>query len=117
MRITGGQTIKVYRHTKDRFGDKVGETYVGDIEHCVLQWASSSSVGLRFHPSNDFEESFKLSAVIFCPRDAAIKLEPRDRFVYNGKTYQVAGERAWDQLNPATGYDYGYYMIQVEVVH
>lgn len=116
MRISGGQTIDVYRHTKDRYGDKQSEVFVGSIDHCVLQWASSASVGLRFHPSNDFEEAFRLSAVIFCPRDAAVVLESRDRFKYDGRTYQVAGERAWDQEHPVTGYNYGYYMIQVEVV-
>lgn len=116
MKIRGGQSIDVYRHTKDRFGDKVSETFVGTLDNCVLQWASSASVGLRFHPSNDFEESFRLSAVIFCPRKAPFKLEPRDRFKLNGKTYQVAGERAWDQDHPATGFNYGYYMSQVELV-
>lgn len=117
MRITGGQTISVYRPVREgRHGDVLDNNYVGDISNCVFQWASAASVGLRFHLTKDFQESSDLSAVIFCPRDAEVKLESRDRFVMNGNTFQVIGDRAWDETHPATGYDYGYYMMQVEMV-
>lgn len=116
MRIRGGQTITVIRPSaKDRHGDVTADSVVGTIEHCVFQWASAASVGLRFHATDQFQETSNLSAVIFCPRDAAVKLEPRDRFTLNGNTFQAVGDRAWDENNPATGHDFGYYMVQVEM--
>lgn len=115
MRIIGGDTISVYRFDRDRFGDKVNETHVGDISHCVFQWANASSVGLRFHPNDNYQETAEVSAVIFIPRDATVKVQPRDRIKLNGHTYQVVGDRAWDELHPATGYNFGYCMIQVEM--
>ncbi len=117
MRIVGGDTIEVFRTPgRDRYGDKVSEASVGTIEHCVFQWASAASVGLRFHKTDNFQETSTLSAVIFCPRDAAVKLQARDRFKFLGNTFQCVGDRAWDELNPATGHDFGYYMMQCEVV-
>lgn len=116
MRIIGGETIEVYRSASvDRHGDAV-HAFVGTIDRVVFQWASAASVGLRFHPSNDFQESSKLSAVLFAPRDADLLLEARDRVKFGGETYQVVGDRAWDELHPATGHNYGYYMVQVETV-
>lgn len=115
MRITGGDTISVYRFERDRFGDKENETHVGDIEHCVFQWASAASVGLRFHPIDTFQESSDISAVIFVPRDAPFKIEDRDRIKLHGHTFQVVGDLAWDEDHPATGYNFGNCMIQVEM--
>lgn len=118
MRIKGGTTIEVYRTTqRDRYGDKLDETHIGSIEHCVFQWASAASVGLRYHPTkNGMQETSDQSAVIFCPRNAPVRLQNRDRIRFGGNTYQVVGDRAWDQEHPATGYDFGYYMMQVEMV-
>lgn len=115
MKIIGGDTISVYRFDRDRFGDKANETHVGDIEHCVFQWANASSVGLRFHPNDNFQETASGSAVIFIPRDTAVKVEQRDRIKLHGHTYEVVGDRAWDIDNPPTGYNFGYCMVQVEV--
>ncbi len=117
MRIIGGHTIDVYRKTTapDRFGDKEF-ALVGKIDNVVFQWASAASVGLRFKPTDKFQETSELSAVVFAPRNAAVKLQARDRIKFNGETYQVVGDRAWDETHPATGYDFSYYMMQVEVV-
>ena len=117
MRIRGGHTIEVYRTTeRDRYGDKLNEALVGTIDNVVIQWASAASVGLRFHPSNKFQETSDLSAVIFAPRDAPLKLEVKDRVKFNGNVFQVVGDRAWDENHPVTDHNYGYYMMQVEMV-
>lgn len=116
MLITGGQTIEVFRQStvRDRYGD-VERTSVGTIDHVVFQWASAASVGLRFHPSDAFRETSDLSAVMFIPKSSPLKIEPRDRVKMGDNYFQVVGDRAWDENHPATGYDYGYYMIQVEM--
>lgn len=115
MKITGGHTISVYRSGKDRFGDKTTEQLVGTIDNVVFQWAHATSVGLRFHPTNNFQETWDVSAAMYIPRDAAVKVQDKDRIVMNGRTYQVVGDRAWDEDNPVTGYNFGYCMVQVEV--
>ena len=113
MIIRGGHTMEVYRTTRDRFGD--GEQIlVGTIENVVFQWASAASVGLRFHKNKDLQESSSLSAVVFAPRDAAIKLQGGDRIKFNDSVYQVVGDRAWDEDNPITGHAFTHYMMQVE---
>lgn len=114
MRITGGETVQVWRHTKDRFGDKSSETMVGSINHVVFQFGSSSSRNTGFRGSDGFQETFGLETYIYAPRDAAVKLQARDRLKVGNRTYQVVGDRGWDSDNPATGYDFGYYMMQVE---
>lgn len=116
MRIRGGHTIEVYRAVeRDRHGDKSDEL-VGTIDHVVFQWASAASVGLRFKAADEFQESSSLSAVVFAPRTAGILLQARDRIKLNGEWYQVIGDRAWNEEHPATGHDFGYYMMQVEMV-
>lgn len=115
MRIIGGDTISVYRFERDRFGDKENERLVGDIDHCVFQWASATSVGLRFHTVDTYQETSDVSAVIFIPRDTPVLIENRDRIKLHGHTFQVVGDRAWDQDNPATGHNFRYFMIQVEM--
>jgi len=118
MRIRGGHTIEVYRNTtgKDRHGDPVADQpeLIGTIDNVVFQWASAASVGLRFHSSKGFQETSDLSAVVFAPRDAEILLQARDRIKFNGETYQVVGNRAWDENHPVTGRDYGFYMMQID---
>ncbi len=117
MYITGGQTIEVLRRTggRDRHGD--GELVsLGTIDHCVFQWASAASVGLRFHNLDEFGEHSSLAAVIFVPRDAEIQVQAKDRVRMQGDLYQVMGDRAWDENHPATGFNYQFYMIQVEKV-
>jgi hypothetical protein len=120
MRITGGISVQVYRNDtpRDRFGDtSAGEpSLVGTIDHCVFQWATSASQGLRFRAGNDFRETAEIAAMVFCPNDDPIKIQGRDRLKIDGHTYQVVGEVAWNLPHPATGYDFGYYMVQVEAV-
>lgn len=116
MKIKGGHTVEVYRFTRDRFGDET-TTLVGTIEHVVFQWASAASVGLRFHPTDSFQETSNLSAVVFAPRHAPITLQARDRIKLRGETYQVVGDRAWDEDHPVTGRDFDYYMMQVEMTN
>lgn len=117
MNIIGGQTVEVFRAdtARDRFGD-VTRSSLGTIDHVVFQWASAASVGLRFHPSTDFRESSDLSAVMFIPKSSPIKLLARDRIKMGGNMFQVVGDRAWDETHPVTGYDFGFYMVQVETV-
>lgn len=117
MRIIGGTEIEVWRQetSRDRFGDVTREL-VGTIENCVFQWASAASVGLRFHNVEDFQENSKLSAVMFIPNDAEVRVQNRDRVVMGDRTFQVQGDRAWDETHPSTGHDFGYYMVQLEMV-
>lgn len=115
MRIVGGHTIEVYRTTKDRFGDVTEETFLGTIENVVFQWAHATSVGLRFHPTDNFQETWDVSAAMYIPRDAAVQIEDKDRIKMNGRTYQVVGDRAWAEDHPMTGTNFGYCMVQVEV--
>lgn len=117
MRVSGGDTIEVFRSptTADRFGDK-SFVSIGTIDHVVIQWASASSSALRFHSANAFQETSSISAVLFCPRDAAIKLQARDRITLNDRNFQVVGDPEWDGNNPVTGSAYSHYMMQVEMV-
>lgn len=117
MRVPGGATIEVLRSAvgPDRFGDKTF-TSIGTIEHVVVQWASASSSALRFHSSKNMEESASISAVLFCPRDAAIILQARDRVRMDDRLFQVVGDPEWRDDNPITGTRYSHYMMQVEMV-
>ena len=117
MRITGGITVEVHRGDapRDRFGDTERDL-VGTIENCVFQWASAAGVQVRFANSNDFRETAELRAVLFAPNDDPIQIQGKDRLKFNGQWYQVTGSRSWDEAHPMTGYDYGYYQVQVETV-
>lgn len=116
MMITGGQTVQVFRRpVRDRHGDGELEL-VGSIEHAVFQWASAASVGLRFRPSGGFQETSDLAAVFFLPRDSEVQVQEKDRIKMQGNLYQVIGDRAWDEAHPATGHNFGHYMVQVEMV-
>jgi hypothetical protein len=117
MKILGGVTVEVWRApvARDRFGD-VERVLIGTIEHCVFQWASAASVGLRWKANTSFRETSELGAVLFAPRDHPIQISGRDRLKMQGTTYQVIGQKAWDETNPATGYDFGHYMVQLEAV-
>ena len=109
MMVRGGHTIEVYRYTgRNRHGEGI-EALVGTIDHVVFQWGSHT-------PMDMGEEMTSMSTVIFCPRDAAIRLQARDRFKLNGENYAVVGDRSWDENHPITGSNLGYYMMQVEVV-
>lgn len=109
MKIRGGHTIEVFRSTtKDRHGDAV-ESPVGTIENVVVQWVSAN-------PLDRFQENDSMSTVVFAPRDAEVRLQARDRFKLRGETYQVIGDRNWDEVHPSTGHDFGYYMMQVQVI-
>lgn len=113
MNITGGHTIEVFRHVKDRFGDR-SEQSVGTIDHCVFQWASTTHSGLHFKASGGFQETSDVTALFYVPRHTEPKIQDRDRIVFKGKTFRVVGLPAWDEEHPATGHDFGYYLVQVE---
>lgn len=109
MKIRGGHTIEVFRKTtNDRHGDKVLHS-VGTIDNVVIVWGSP-------HSLDSGEEFSSMITDVYCPRGAAIRLTARDRFKFNGDTYAVIGDPSWDELNPATGYDFGYYAAQVSVI-
>lgn len=109
MMIRNGHTIEVYRgDSRDRHGDKV-RNLVGTIDNVVFSWGSKSP--------RDVGEEFSFESIdIYCPRNAAIRLQGGDRFKFKGDTYAVVGDPAWDEDNPATGYDFGYYEAQVTVI-
>jgi hypothetical protein len=114
--LRGGHTVEVFRITgKDRHGEGV-HTPAGTIEHVFIQWASASTVGLRFQATNQFQETSQLNCVAYAPRHADVRLQARDRFKFNGEMYQVIGDRAWDEDHAITGRDFGYYMVQLEMV-
>lgn len=110
MKIRGGHTVEVYRVVtgRDRYGEATPQL-IGSIDHVVFQWGTPRLV-------DDAQESDMFSTVIFAPRDAAIRLQARDRVKYNGEMYVVIGDRSWDENHPVTGHDFGYYMMQVEVM-
>lgn len=109
MRVTGGHTVEVWRSTRDRFGDKASEEMVGTVEHVLLDWH-------RPQPSDGFQETATTDPVMFIPRDAAVQIQQRDRIKLDGTTYQVVGERMWDESHPVTGYNFSHYAVQVEAV-
>lgn len=116
MRISGGDTIEVWRSTgADRFGDQDFEL-VGTIDHVIFQWASAASAALRFQTPGGFQEISSISAVMFCPRDARVQLQARDRVKFRNRLFQVVGDQEWNEDHPATGYSYSHYMMQVETV-
>lgn len=109
MKIRGGHTVEVYRSTgKDRHGDGI-DALIGTIDNVVFQWASAN-------PVDRAQENDMMSTVIYCPRDAAIRLQARDRVKFNGEMYAVVGDPAWDENHPVTGFNFGYYMMQVQVM-
>lgn len=109
MIVRGGHTIEVYRPTaRNRHGDAINE-YVGTIDHVVFQWGSAD-------PVDRAQENDQMTTVIFCPKSASVKLQARDRFKFREETYSVIGDRSWDERHPITGADYGYYMVQVQVM-
>lgn len=109
MRIIGGHTIEVYRPgNKDRHGDGDRE-FVGTIDHVVVRWTSPDLM-------DQAEETNFMSTTIFCPSDAAIRLEARDRFKLNGEWWAVVGNRSWDETHPMTGTNFGYYAMQAQVM-
>lgn len=109
MMIRNGHTIEVLRETtSDRHGDKVRQS-IGTIDNVVFVWGNAVAM--------DAGEEFSYMATdIYCPRDAAIRLVARDRFKFNDDTYAVVGDPSWDEDNPATGYNFGYYQAQVMVI-
>lgn len=112
MIIRGGHTISVYRSTgRDRHGDITAAALqlVGTIDHVVFQWASAS-------PVEGAAEVTSMSTVVFCPRDAAVKLRERDRIKFNNDNYVVVGGPSWDEVHPMSGTDFGYYMAKVMVM-
>jgi hypothetical protein len=111
MRIRSGYTIDVYRDRgtgRDRHGDRVTRL-IGTIDNVVIQWGSPT-------PLDAGEEFAYMTMDIYCPRSAEIHLQAGDRFVFQDATYAVVGSPTWDEVNPATGYDFGYYVVQVTVI-
>jgi len=109
MRLRGGHTIEVYRTSgRDRFGDSELQS-VGFIEHVLVQWTGAQSM-------SSGEEVEFMSTVIYCPRDAAVKLREKDRFKLMGEWWAVIGDPIWDENHPITGHNFGYYVMQAEVM-
>jgi len=110
MTVRGGYTIEVYRSTgKDRYGD--GDlSLIGTIKNVIVQWGSAN-------PIDRAEEVESMSTVVYCPRDADIRLMERDRFKLNGEGewWAVIGNPSWDQNHPITGNNLKYYMAQVQM--
>ncbi|CRZ17981.1 hypothetical protein [Mycolicibacterium neworleansense] len=100
----------MYRAARDRHGDAESETLVGTIDHCILQPTRTTPT------SSSWAETTELVTIVWAPRDAAIKLDDRDRITVNGNTYRVVGERMHDIEHPATGHSFGYYAVQIEAV-
>jgi hypothetical protein len=109
MRIRGGHTIEVYRPDgKNRHGDGENEL-VGSIDHVVVRWTSADLMDRA-------QEVEFMSTVIFCPKDAAIRLQAKDRFKLNGEWWAVIGDPVWEENHPMTGYNFGYYAMQAQVM-
>lgn len=110
MRILGGQTITVYRPTRDdRHGDVENDVLVGTIEHVVTQ-------PVRVSPNEGFGETVEVIGILWCPRDSDIRLEDGDRVILNGNTYRCVGPRVHDEDHPGTGSHNPSYGIRVEAV-
>lgn len=110
INLRGCHTIEVFRATlKDRHGEAV-TTRVGTISNVFIQWVTPDS------NKGKFQETSTLTAVAFAPRQTEVQLQARDRFKLNGETFQVIGDRLWDENHPVTDYYFGYYMVQIEMV-
>jgi hypothetical protein len=109
MKIRGGHTLEVYRaQNRDRYGDSELQM-IGTIEHVLVQWSSATSM-------TSAEEVEFMSTVVYCPRDAAIRLQEKDRFKLMGEWWAVIGDRVWDENHPVTGHNFGYYVMQAEMM-
>lgn len=115
MNVTGGATVTVYRSTKDRFGDTTDDTPIGTITGCIFQ-PSTGLGSLRYQPTDGFQETAAITTVLWAPRNAAIKLQDKDRFSLDGRKYRVIGDRAWDSPHPATGTAFSHYAVEVQGV-
>lgn len=110
MMIRNGHTIDVYRETgagRDRHGDRITEL-VGTISNVVFAWGSAT-------PQDAGEEFAYMAMDVYCPRNADIVLRAGDRFKLNNDTYAVIAT-TWNEDNPTTGYNFGYYEAQVTVM-
>jgi hypothetical protein len=109
MRIRGGHTIEVYRpEGRDRYGDGTLKL-VGTIDNVLVEWSSAASMTRA-------EEVEFMNTVVYCPRDAAVRLQAKDRFKLNDEWWAVIGDRVWDQNHPVTGHNFGYYVMQAEMM-
>ncbi|QVI29937.1 hypothetical protein MN2019_11960 [Mycolicibacterium neoaurum] len=108
MRIRHGHTIEVHRSvSQDRHGDTT-RTLIGTIDHVVFQERPNTQ------PGKGFSEIFSTDMVVFCPTDAPIRLQARDRIKCAGIWYAVIGSPIWDDRHPFTGNQFDYYAMQIE---
>lgn len=115
MNVTGGTTVTVYRSTKDRFGDKSTDTPIGTITGCIFQPSTGLS-NLRYESGSGFEETATITTMLWAPRNAAVKLQGKDRITFEGRTFRVVGEKAWDSPHPVTGTAFSHYAVEIEGV-
>ncbi len=116
--IKGGHTVEVYRHSaRDRYGDRLDSELVGTIPNCVVQWGVSTNRGVGLSQVEDFPgEHAGVTAILYAPRNATVRIRARDRLKFLGKTWQVVGDPVWDENHPVSGYNFGYYLVQIEAM-
>jgi len=130
-----GVTGSVYRTTRvDRNGDPVdadgnviaGPPLLGTISGLII--GDLAVMSLRALGSGqaggviDRADVGSATGLIGAPRNASILLRHGDRVAINSSTgeaafvYAIYGPRLYDQPNPLTGSDFGYYWIRAEAI-
>lgn len=105
------ETVQVFRGDTDKYGNP-NKTPHGTAQ-VVFAWGSGRSSGARYRPSRAKDESTVMTAEIYVQRGTDLKA--RDRIVRsNGEKYAVVGHQLWDQVEPLSGYDFGWMSFQVE---
>ncbi|AXN45602.1 hypothetical protein MM1218R_03668 [Mycobacterium marinum] len=111
--LGGGETVQIYRGTRNRFGDRDDEL-IGTITNALYQPASGPTI--RYDSIGEFAEASKSEAGWWLPRSSAVKAQDKDRIVSGTRTYRAIGDRQWDTDHPITGSNLGYYFIATELV-
>ncbi|GFG94282.1 hypothetical protein [Mycobacterium timonense] len=108
MNVTGGTTVKIYRSTKNRFGDKTNDKLIAAVPHCIHQPATG--LNMAYHPNDDMAETTTLTCILWMPTGTDVRA--KDRLKFNGATYAVLGT-AWNTPHPVTGTVYSHFAVEI----
>ncbi|SHT52912.1 Uncharacterised protein [Mycobacteroides abscessus subsp. abscessus] len=105
------ETVQVFRGDTDKYGNP-NKTPHGTAQ-VVFAWGSGKQSGRFRGTRSGRDEATVITAELFVARGTDLKA--RDRIVRsNGEKYAVVGHQMWDQVEPLSGYDFGWMSFQVE---